>query len=101
MTRKSLIVLAMLCLAPLAAFAEEPAPPTAAPAQASEGSTPSPAKGKRWQACAAELEKFCSTVEKGKGLKRACLESHSAELSEGCKTSLAERAARAKEEAGQ
>ena len=53
------------------------------------------AKGK----CAAEVQKFCATVEKGKGLIHACLEAHSSELSEGCKTSMAEHAAKAKEKA--
>jgi hypothetical protein len=92
MTTRSLIVLAMLSLAPAAALAEDPASTSATAAEAGS----SQGKGKRWQACAAELQKFCATIEKGKGLRRACLESHAAELSEGCKTNLAERAARAK-----
>jgi len=53
------------------------------------------AKGK----CAAEVQKFCATVEKGKGLVHACLEAHSSEMSEACKTSMAEHAAKAKEKA--
>ena len=52
------------------------------------------AKGK----CAAEVQKFCATVEKGKGLVHACLEAHSSELSEACKTSMAEHAAEGKRE---
>jgi hypothetical protein len=96
MSTRSAIALALLCTAPLAALAETAAAPPGP--QATENASPAPAgKGKRWQACAVELEKFCSTVEKGKGLKRACLESHSAELSDGCKTSMAEHAERAKE----
>lgn len=99
MTMRTAIALTLLCLVPAAALAETAASP--AEPQATENSSPTTGKGKRWQACAAELEKFCSTVEKGKGLKRACLESHSTELSDGCKTSLAQHAERTKDKDAQ
>jgi hypothetical protein len=74
----------------------------AAPAIAlAEDAAPAPATGKHWQACAAEVGKFCATVEKGKGLMRKCLESHQSELSDGCKTSMAEHAAKAKDKPAQ
>ena len=82
MTARVMIAFVVLWLAPQVALAQ-----TAAPADA-----PS-AKGK----CAAEVQKFCATVDKG--LIHACLEAHSSELSEGCKTSMAEHAAKAKEKA--
>jgi hypothetical protein len=96
---RSAIALAVLCLTPVAALAETAAAP--AEPQATESTSPATGKGTRWQACATEIEKFCATVEKGKGLKRACLESHAAELSDGCKTSMAEHAARAKDKDAQ
>ena len=84
MTVRVMIESVVLWLAPQVVLAQ-----TAAPADAAG------AKGK----CAAEVQKFCATVEKGKGLIHACLEAHSSELSEGCKTSMAENAAKAKEKA--
>jgi hypothetical protein len=53
--------------------------------------------GKHWAACQAEITKFCANIEKGKGKTRACLNEHTADLSDGCKTSMAEHAAKAKE----
>ena len=81
--------IASLCLglgASLALAADDAAP---APA--------GPGKGKHWAACQAEITKFCANIEKGKGKMRACLEQHTADLSDGCKTSMAEHAAKAKE----
>lgn len=84
---KTTLALGLMLAAPAVALAEDP--------------TPAPATGKHWQACATEVQKFCSTVEKGKGLMRACLESHASELSDGCKTSMAEHAAKAKDKPAQ
>jgi membrane fusion protein, multidrug efflux system len=39
-------------------------------------------------ACAADIQKFCANVERGKGM-RACLQANAAELSEGCKAAAA------------
>ena len=54
-------------------------------------------KGKRWQACATDIANFCATVEKGKGMMRACLDSHGKELYDGCKTARAGHAAKEKD----
>ncbi len=82
-----------LCVGATAAFAADDA--TSAPAPA--------ATGKHWTACQTEIQKFCANIEKGKGKMRACLTEHTADLSDGCKTSMAEHAAKAKEkeESGQ
>lgn len=60
-------------------------------ALAQDAATPAPT-GKRFAACATEVQKFCANVEKGKGLMRKCLEEHTSELSDGCKTAMAEHA---------
>ena len=81
---KTTIALGFMLAAPTLALAADAAPAPAA----------TPAAGKHWAACETELQKFCANIEKGKGKKRACLESHTSELSDGCKTSLAEHAAK-------
>jgi hypothetical protein len=57
------------------------------------------ARAKVRSACAADAEKFCGGVERGKGGgMRACFEAHASELSAACKAARSERAAtRAKE----
>jgi hypothetical protein len=57
------------------------------------------ARAKVRSACAADAEKFCPGVERGKGGgMRACFEAHEAQLSAECKAARTERAAaRAKE----
>lgn len=57
--------------------------------QATDQPPPAQSTGKRWAACSADIDKFCANIEKGKGKKRACLNEHTAELSDGCKASLA------------
>ena len=91
MTIKSTFAAAALCLVSSAAIAETaPAPaPTAAPAAAADATG-----GKRWEACKADVQKFCANLEKGKGVIRTCLESHKTELSDACKTSMADHAAK-------
>ena len=42
-------------------------------------------------ACAADIEKFCPSAERGKAI-RACLETNAAQLSEACKAAAAESA---------
>jgi hypothetical protein len=91
MSMKATMALALLCAAPTLALAQSPS------VDAPASTATAPATGKRWQACATEVQKFCASVEKGKGLIRSCLESHTSELSDGCKTSMAEHAARAKD----
>lgn len=39
-------------------------------------------------ACAADVKKFCSGVQPGKGRIRACITQHSDELSAGCRGAL-------------
>jgi Cysteine rich repeat len=66
----------------------------ASPAAPTAAAIPADGQGsKRWKDCAGDVQKFCATVEKGKGAVRNCLESHSAELTPACKTGLAEHAA--------
>ena len=49
-------------------------------------------------ACAADVQKFCTNVERGKGAVRTCLDAHQTQLSDDCAAARAERAAaRAKE----
>lgn len=57
------------------------------------------ARAKVRAACAADVEKFCAGVERGKGGgMRACFAAHETELSADCKAARAERGAlRAKE----
>jgi Cysteine rich repeat len=40
-------------------------------------------------ACAADLQKFCPKVERGRDAIRECLQAHAAELSDGCKAATA------------
>jgi len=115
MSLKSFAAFAFVCLAPVAAFAETAPPiapatksavtvaapaPTSAPTSVPSPTTSSAAGvvtdqlgSKRWQVCAGDVQKFCSNIEKGKGVVRACLESHTAELTPACKTSMADHAA--------
>ena len=52
------------------------------------------ARAKVRAACAADAEKFCASVERGKGGgMRACFASHETELSAECKAARAERGA--------
>jgi hypothetical protein len=51
------------------------------------------ARQKMRTACAADIQKFCANIERGKGATRTCLEQHQAELSTQCNAARAERAA--------
>jgi hypothetical protein len=56
------------------------------------------ARAKVRAACAADVQRFCANIERGKGALRACLEANQKDLSPACSTARAERAAvRAKE----
>ena len=90
MSFKTTVAVALLCLAPIAALAQTA--PAASPAATT--AAPEVVGAKRGQACQADIQKFCATVDKVKGAMRACLDSHTAELSDGCKTARAERAAK-------
>ena len=81
----------LLALLPAAAMAQSATPPADSPDRAE-------ARAKVRAACAADVQKFCANVERGKGAMRACLEEHQANLSAECTAARAERAtARAKE----
>jgi len=81
----------LLALLPAAAMAQSATPPADLPDRAE-------ARAKVRAACAADVQKFCANVERGKGAMRACLEEHQANLSAECTAARAERAtARAKE----
>ena len=64
---------------------------------ADDATSSSSGTGKHWTACQAEIQKFCSNIDKGKGKMRACLNEHTADLSDGCKASMAAHDAKAKE----
>lgn len=55
-------------------------------------------RGKRWAACSLEIQKFCGDIERGRGKIRACLDEHTADLSDGCKQRMAERRSRPSEQ---
>jgi len=79
----------VLLLLPAAALAQTPAAPPSP--QATE------ARGKVRVACAADVQKLCPDIERGKGEKRACLQAHQADLSDECRAARVERqAARSK-----
>jgi hypothetical protein len=48
------------------------------------------ARAKMRAACAADLQKFCADVERGKGARRKCLRSHRTEISPECKSARQE-----------
>ena len=74
----------------LMAQAQSPTPQTqTAPA------TPE-AMSKFRASCAADVQKFCAMVERGKGQIGKCLVSHTADLSDACKAAVAERASKQK-----
>jgi hypothetical protein len=84
----------LVLLLPAAALAQ----PAASPAPASDSPERAAAREKMRAACAADREKFCAGIERGKGLMRACLDRHQPQLSPACQAARAERAAlRAKE----
>jgi len=79
-------------LLPVAALAQT-APPAPSPERAA-------AREKVRAACAADLQKFCPAIERGKGATRACLDARQNELSAACRAARAERAAAKAKEKG-
>lgn len=88
MILKSCLAAAFAMLVPVVAIAQTAPPPPAA-----DPAVRAAAVAKFRQACAPDIQKFCMTAEKGKGVVRACLDSHAADLSDDCKGARAERAA--------
>ena len=89
----------LLTLLPLGALAQSTTPP---PAPATQAAVPPPAikqaRAKMRAACAADVQKFCADVERGKGALRGCLRSHRTELSTACSSARMDlRAVRAAE----
>jgi|KBSSwiStaDraftv2_1062776.scaffolds.fasta_scaffold04406_3 hypothetical protein len=82
-TRVAALVLLLL---PAAALAQAPVAPPASP-QVTE------ARGKVRVACAVDVQKFCPNIERGKGERRACLQAHQADLSDGCRAARVQREA--------
>jgi len=85
MTTHTRVAALVLLLLPAAALAQTPAAP-ASPLVTE-------ARGKVRVACAADVQKYCPNIERGKGERRACLQAHETELSDSCRTARAERAA--------
>jgi hypothetical protein len=72
-----------LAIVPLTALAQSTTAPKATPEE----------REKMRAACAADVQKFCADVERGKGAMRTCLEAHQTQLSDSCRDARAERAA--------
>jgi len=81
-----IVTAAILTLGSAAAFAAD---------NAATDSAAAPAAGSKHGACAADIQKFCATVEHGKGKMHECLSQHTADLSDGCKQHMAEHASKA------
>jgi hypothetical protein len=75
----------LLVLLPAAALAQS-APPAPSPEQVA-------AREKMRAACSPDIQKFCATIERGKGAMRACLDAHQSGLSQACRAAREERAA--------
>ena len=86
MNHKSLGCALLLALLPAVAFAQDATPPASTPERAE-------ARQKVRTACAADIQKFCASIERAKGAMRACLEQNQASLSNECNSARAERAA--------
>jgi hypothetical protein len=66
----------------------------AAGAESAKGGAAAKSEGreKTRTACAADVQKFCPNVERGKDAMRACLQANAAQLSEPCKAASAGQA---------
>ena len=79
------LALFLLLLLPAAAVAQAPAAPPSTELKEM--------REKVRTACAADVQKFCGLIERGKGEMRACLLAHESDLSATCRDARAERAA--------
>jgi cysteine rich repeat protein len=95
MYRPILGVAVALALFPLAALAQSAAPksPPTPPAATAPSTEASEARAKVRTACAADIQKLCPNIEKGKGGLRNCLQANEKQLTDACKAARAERAA--------
>ena len=96
------LIAACAAIIPLNAFAQSPATPapTLAPSATAAPSSMTPDRGKFRAACGADIAKYCgdssvaanTTPTKEQRTKvRACLTTHTAELSTDCKAAVIER----------
>jgi hypothetical protein len=96
MHRSTLAAAVAITLIPFAALAQSTAPKapaTAAPTAAAPATDAQEARSKVRTACAADIQKFCASIERAKGAMRSCLEAHEKDLTATCKAARAERAA--------
>lgn len=95
MHRPILAAAVALAVLPLAALAQSTAPkaPAAAPMATAPAADTQEARNKVRAACAADIQKFCASIERAKGAMRSCLEAHENDLTATCKAARAERAA--------
>ncbi len=76
----------LFAVVPAVALAQSAAAPGSSPERAE-------ARQKLRTACAADIQKFCTNIERAKGAMRACLEQNQASLTSECNAARAERAA--------
>ena len=50
-----------------------------------------PAGGGVREACMADFQKFCGSVQPGGGARMQCMKQHASQLSNGCKSAIAAR----------
>jgi Cysteine rich repeat len=86
MSKKTLSAALILTLLPAVALAQSATPPTASVER-------SEARAKVRTSCAADIQKYCASIERAKGAMRACLDQNQASLSAECSAARAERAA--------
>jgi hypothetical protein len=86
MSRTTLGAVFILALLPAVALAQSATPP-APSVERTE------ARAKVRTSCAADIQKFCASIERAKGAMRACLDQNQASLSAECSAARAERAA--------
>lgn len=85
MNKRTLGTALILAFLPAAALAQ-----SAPPAPSAERTE---ARAKVRTSCAADIQKFCASIERVKGAMRACLDQNQASLSADCSAARAERAA--------
>jgi hypothetical protein len=86
MSRTTLGAAFILALLPAVAQSQSATPP-AMSIERSEART------KVRTSCAADIQKFCASIERAKGAMRACLDQNQASLSAECSAARAERVA--------
>ena len=86
MSQTTLGAAMFLALLPAVALAQSAPPPTASVER-------SEARAKVRTSCAADIQKFCASIERAKGAMRACLDQNQTSLSPECSAARAERAA--------